>query len=444
MLTIAIALPALQTPTTTVQGALQGIRMKQPLFVRLQAMEEGYLVFWESIPQSFSDHTGVIDAKVLGLLVSSNAESIDIHRDDLGNLWLVANYFLQNESYMSTLMWVSSETTGENISIPEQIPFPQEYPGEVEPFLIPGSGMEWNESFTEVAEGLKASDMVETIWNILDYVYESQTYDVFKIDLLMSGTLVLNDTLDFPRTPIETMEDGTSICLERAIYIAALMRAAGVPSRTFTSAHLKTWNQVWLPNLGWVDVEAMCDRPKPQFPRSLTFSIPWVVQNSSDITFPYMWVPERHMRIANLTFSYVGTFDIDHYGTVLLEPVEKGIFEEDMEAFSFPIVFEPETISLSVIKDNQSLFLNILRGEETAVKKPVLSASTQLVFDVENEASAGDFTVSFTATMKEGFVVLEDFKTRRTVEFDLRLVLLAIGIPVAAILLWWYLRRSRF
>jgi hypothetical protein len=87
----------------------------QPIYVRLQTLQEGSVVFLEAIPQSFDDSVATIDVSLLAVLVSSNARSITIYNDDVGNLWLAVNYTFKKGDYISILMWVSSETTDKNL-----------------------------------------------------------------------------------------------------------------------------------------------------------------------------------------------------------------------------------------------------------------------------------------------------------------------------------------
>ncbi|MFB0501689.1 MAG: hypothetical protein ACETVP_04400, partial [Candidatus Bathyarchaeia archaeon] len=166
---------------------MSGIRISQPVYVRLQALQEGSVIFWESIPQSFEDHVATIDVSVLAVLVSSNARSINLYKDEERNLWLAANYTFNKGDYISTLTWVSSETVSENLVIPESVPFPETYPNSVKPFLNPGRKMPVdNTTIKEIAEFHASQDMIETIESVLSFVNGTQTYDREKVKLLMT------------------------------------------------------------------------------------------------------------------------------------------------------------------------------------------------------------------------------------------------------------------
>lgn len=112
--------------------------MIQPVYVRLQALQSGSVVLWQAVPQNFSDHVGTIDVSDLAILVSSNAQAINLSRDGVGNLWVMINYTFAQGDYISSLMWVSTEILNENLTIPTFVPFPSSYPSDVVPFLNSG------------------------------------------------------------------------------------------------------------------------------------------------------------------------------------------------------------------------------------------------------------------------------------------------------------------
>jgi len=403
--------------------------MIQAIYVRLQTYENGSVILWECIPQSFQDHVGTIDLSVLAFFVSSNAQSINLSRDSAGNLWAAINYTFNEGDYISTLIWVSSETTSENLTIPEYVPF-QDHPEEVEPFLTPGIKMPVNnDTIKAIAMDNKTGNMVETVRNVLNFVTESQEYDREKIKLLIAGNLNTTNILGSLKCPLETLETGSSFCFERALYTSTILRAAGVPARTFTDAGLKTWTQVWLPGCGWVDAECL---PSPEFPRSLAFSIPWMVENSSDAMFPVTWSPGILMRVANLTFSAVETFNVNEYRTILSEPIDADVFEDSSKYFSFPILYVPEedVIQAAITQNGTNLAISLIKGKE--------KTSKTLVLNETNSITLGDVAVSFRPVRLEGFVVLQDFTVQKVWMFDVRILILAVVVPVILVLLFYW------
>ncbi len=412
-----------------------GVRRLQPIYVRLQALENGSVILWESVPQRFQDHVGTIDLSVLAIFVSSNARTINLSRDEVGNLWMAINYTFDEGDYISSLIWVSSETISQNLTIPEFVPFPESYPEDVMPFLNSGRKMPvGNETIVEIAVSNKTQNMVETIQNVLDFVNKTQEYDSEKTKLLMSGNLNTTNLLNFLKEPLETLETGSSFCFERSLLVATILRAAEVPTRTFTDTGLKTWIQVWLPKIGWVDAEALCVHLTHRFPLPLTSTIPWMIENSSDAMFPFLWVPEASMRVANLTFSDVEVFNINEYRTVLVEPIDSEVFEENPDEFSFPIVFRPEIVSAAITQDEANLTVTLMKNKERTSKLLVLG-------DL-NKITLGDTTLSFKPIHQEDFVFLQNFSVQNTWEFDFRVLIPIIGVPVVLLVVWLYRKRT--
>ena len=410
----------------------------QPIYVRLQALQEGSVVFWESIPQRFQDHVATINVSVLAVLVSSNARSIDLHRDDVGNLWLAANYTFNIGDYISTLTWVSSETVSENLTIPESVPFPESYPDNIKPFLDPGRKMPVdNAAIKEIAKSNATQDMIETIENILSFVNETQTYDREKIKLLMTGILNTTDILDFLNDPLESLETGNSFCFERALLATTILRAAGVPTRTFTNADLKTWIQVWLPDIGWVDAEVLCDQPRSLFPRPLSFTVPLMTENSSDAMFPFTWLPKALMRVANLTLSHFEAFNIDEYGTVLSQPVDVEMYDTNPDKFSFPMIFEPEIVKAALTRNGSDITFHLSKGEKETSKTLILGETNNIGFE--------GLDMSFKPIRQGDMVILYNFSVQELWMFDVKILIpFVAAVPVILILgLYWKRKRIK-
>jgi len=424
------------TIVSTNQG---GVRRLHPIYVRLQALENGSIILWECIPQSFQDHVATIDLSVLAIFVSHNARTINFSRDEVGNLWMAVNYTFNEGGYISSLIWASSETLSQNLSIPDFVPFPESYPEDVMPFLNSGIKMPVeNETIKEIARANNNTrNMVETVLNVLDFTNKTQEYDAEKTRLLMTGDLNVTNLMDFFKGPLETLETGESFCFERALLAAAILRAAGVPTRTFTDTGPKTWIQVWLPQIGWVDAEALCVQPTFRFPLPLTSTMPWMVENSSDAIFPFEWVPEIRMRVANLTFSDVETFNVYEHPTVLVEPIDSEVFEQNPDAFRFPIAFKPEVVYAAITREGENLNVTLM-DEKDKEKKSKL-----LVLGDSNRIVLSDTALSFEPILLEDFVLLQDFSVQKTWEFDLRVLIPIVGVPVAILVVWLYRRRTQ-
>lgn len=408
----------------------------QPIYVRLQALQEGSVVFWESIPQSFQDHVATINVSVLAVLVSSNARSIDIHRDEIENLWLAVNYTFNEGDYINTLAWVSSETVSENLTIPESVPFPKSYPDNIKPFLNPGRKMPVdNTTIKEIAEFHASQDMIETIESVLSFVNGTQTYDREKVKLLMTGVLNTTDILDFLNDPLESLETGNSFCFERALLAATILRAAGVPARTFTNADLKTWIQVWLLDIGWVDAEVLCAQPYRPLPRPLSFTVPWMIENSSDAMFPFTWLPEALMRVANLTLSHFEAFNIDEYGTVLSQPVDVEMYETNPDKFSFPMIFEPEIVKAALTRNGSDITFHLSKGEKETSKTLILGETNNIGFE--------GLGVSFKPIRQGDMVILHNFSVQELWMFDVKILIFLVAAVPVVLICWLYWKKKK-
>lgn len=415
--------------------------MIQPVYVRLQALQSGSVVLWQAVPQNFSDHVGTIDVSDLAILVSSNAQAINLSRDGVGNLWVMINYTFAQGDYISSLMWVSTEILNENLTIPTFVPFPSSYPSDVVPFLNSGKKMPVeNEAIKKIANNNKTANMIDTVNNVLNFVNETQGYDRETVELLMSGSLNTTNILDLFKGALEVKETESSMCMERSLYAATILRAAGVPTRTLTDIRLRTRIQVWLPGYEWVDAEAECNpqrnKARVLFPRSLSVYAPWVIENSSDAAFPFTWLPQTLMRVANLTFSNVEVFNTNDYSTVFSQPVDKALFDTNPDSFSFPLLFlEPEIMRAAVTRDGSNLAFSLVKGKE--------KVSKMLTLNETNSVSLGDTTISFEPNRQENFVVLRNFVIQEAWKLDLRIFIVPIiGVPVVLIF-WFYLKRKK-
>lgn len=412
----------------------QGLRTLLPIYVRLQALQKSNITFWESVPKNFTGHVGTIEVSVLAMFISSNALSLNLSRDAVENLWMATDHALDEGDYLSTLTWVSSKTISENLTIPDTVPFPPSYPEEVKTFLDSGRKMPVDDQIIKgIAAAHKTQNMIETVRNVLDFVTQNQEYDSEKTRLLMSGSLNTTNILDFFEHPLQVLETGSSMCTERSMCAAVILRAAGVPTRTVIDVRLKTWIQVWLPGYGWVDTEALCVEPPPLFPRPLSSTTPWMIENSSDASFPFTWLPDAAMKVSNLTFSNVDAFDVHDYGTILSQPIDAEMFKEDAAKFRFPILIKPEIIYAALIRDGANLTVSLMKDKE--------KTSKMLTLGKINSISLGDVNVNFKPLWQGDFLVLQDFAVQVKWKFDLRVLIPIVVVPV--ILVAWLYRRRK-
>jgi hypothetical protein len=416
-------------------------RVLLPVYLRLQALEKANVTVWESMPRNFTDHVAAIDSRVLGMFISSNSLGFNLSTDSVGNVWIATHYTLDVGDYVSTLAWVSSKPSPDNLGSLGFVSFPDSYPGDVEAFLEAGTKIyPEDQAIIDIAAANNQTqgNMTQTAKNVLDLV-NTQGYDPDKARLLLSGNLTTSDMLDVFKDSLQVLATNTSICIERSWFAAAILRATRVPTRTVTDVRLKTWIQLWLPNLGWVDGETLCSEPPPHFgmlPKPISSHVPWVVENSSSAVFPFTWFPKVQMRVANLTFGDVSGFRVDDYKTILSQPVDAEVFNGDPTKFMFPLRFDPETIYGAVTREGLNNTAFSLIGEEE-------NATVTITLGQYNSVSLGDLTASFIPVQQNGFLALYDFSLRESWKFDLRLLLPIVGVPVVAAVVWLYLRRRR-
>jgi Transglutaminase-like superfamily len=413
----------------------------QPIYLRLQSENQTNATLWESIPQNLTDHAATIEVNVLAVFVNSGASATGIYEDAVGNLWLTAAYTLKKGDNVSTLAWISRKTLAENTSIPNNISFPQNYPADVQPFLQPGNKIPSDDPrIRQVAESLSSENMIQTVENVLNFVNETQNYDREKVRTLMNGTLSTSSMLDFVNDPLQSLNTNLSFCYERALLATAILRAVGVPTRTFTNGDLKTWIQVWLPQTGWVDGEVLSIQPQPipLFPRSMSVSVPRMIENSSGAVYPFTWFPETMMRVANLTLTTPEQFDINEYRTILCQPTETETFESDPTDFSFPLLFAPETVQAALTSNGSQLSFHISKGSE--------NVSRELTIGVMNNIEFEDISVSFTPERQNhAMIALNNFSIQKSVPLEYTIgVPILIAVPIFfGVTYFWKRRRNK-
>lgn len=429
----------LRLNSTSVSISQINPRVILPLHIRLEALQKSNVTLWQSVPKNFSDHVATIESRVLALFISSNSYGFDLSTDNIGNTWLTANYSLNVGDYIDTLAWVSSKATAGNLSSLGFVQKPETYPSDVQAYLDPGTKIQaQNQTIQSIADSYTQANLTQTVKDILDFV-NTQGYDEEETRLLLGGNLNTTDIIGFFKDALQVHDSSKSICLERSWYASAILRAAGVPTRTVTDIRLKTWIQVWLPNIGWVDAETLCRDAPPHLgmlPKPISMSTPWMVQNSSDAAFPFTWVPKVPMRVANLTFSRVDLFDVNEYSAVITEPIEAEMFQSDMTKFRFPIAINNETETYAAMtKEGDSVTFSLFGRNENASKVLTLGQSNSIT--LENTA------ISFKPVRRENFVILQDFSVQGFLRFDIRFVIPIMAVPIVALAVWLILKRRK-
>ena len=120
------------------------------------------------------------------------------------------------------------------------------------PFLYPNQYVNFTEDSKAVklAETLaeKATDDLEVLQNIFQYVTENITYDYVKAENVAYGYLPDID---------ETLESKTGICFDYAALMCAMLRCRGIPAKLdigYTNNGIyHAWISTYLKDKGWVD-----------------------------------------------------------------------------------------------------------------------------------------------------------------------------------------------
>ena len=120
------------------------------------------------------------------------------------------------------------------------------------PFLYPNQYVNFTEDSKAVklAETLaeKATDDLEVLQNIFQYVTENITYDFVKAENVAYGYLPDID---------ETLESKTGICFDYAALMCAMLRCRGIPAKLdigYTNNGIyHAWISTYLKDKGWVD-----------------------------------------------------------------------------------------------------------------------------------------------------------------------------------------------
>jgi hypothetical protein len=124
---------------------------------------------------------------------------------------------------------------------------------EFAPFLCPSQIVNYNAQSACVAKVRQLAQSCRTDADVVNAVYAYLTknvvYDYDKADSVQKGYLP---------DPDDTLASGKGICFDYAALAAAMLRAAGVPTRLMTGyvgEIYHAWNEVYLENEGWISVE---------------------------------------------------------------------------------------------------------------------------------------------------------------------------------------------
>ncbi len=150
--------------------------------------------------------------------------------------------------------------------------------------------------------------------------------------------------------------------------------------------------------------------------------------------FPFTWLPEALMRIANLTFGGFEAFDINEYGTVLSQPIDAELHTTSPDKFSFPIIFEPEMVQAALTRNGSDIAFHLSRGEKKTSKTLIPEETNSIEFE--------GLGVSFKPVHHGDMVILHNFSVQKLWMFDVR-ILIPFVAAVPVILIFWLCWKRR-
>lgn len=125
---------------------------------------------------------------------------------------------------------------------------------EFQPFLRPSQYVDYSagsacvKKAEELASG--ASDQLDVVNAVYDYIQKNITYDQEKADTVQSGYLP---------DPDETLSTGKGICFDYAALATAMLRSEGIPVKMIfgyvTGDIYHAWNMFYTDETGWVAVK---------------------------------------------------------------------------------------------------------------------------------------------------------------------------------------------
>lgn len=119
------------------------------------------------------------------------------------------------------------------------------------PFLYPNQYVNFTENSAAVKKGGEiaagATDQIQVVTNIYNYVVDNITYDTAKAQSVTSGYLPNVDNV---------LSSGTGICFDYAALMTAMLRTQNIPTKLvvgYTGNLYHAWINVYIDNVGWVD-----------------------------------------------------------------------------------------------------------------------------------------------------------------------------------------------
>ena len=119
------------------------------------------------------------------------------------------------------------------------------------PFLYPNQYVNFTSSSAAVKQGEElakdATDELDLVGKVYNYVVENISYDYDKADNVASGYLPVID---------ETLSTQKGICFDYAALMTAMLRSQGVPTRLvigYVGELYHAWISVYIDGQGWID-----------------------------------------------------------------------------------------------------------------------------------------------------------------------------------------------
>lgn len=136
-----------------------------------------------------------------------------------------------------------SQAFSQNISVSMQDQFL--------PFLYPNQYVNFTENSAAVKKGGEvaagASDQIQVVTNVYNYVVDNISYDTAKAQNVTSGYLPNVDNV---------LSSGKGICFDYAALMTAMLRTQNIPTKLvvgYTGNLYHAWINVYIDNVGWVD-----------------------------------------------------------------------------------------------------------------------------------------------------------------------------------------------
>ena len=209
-----------------------------------------------------------------GAVQVQDCRSAAIYQDEVQNLLVrMSGPFESLTYYIVELVETDTDPLRYDIDETERYPYPDEYPPEVEEFLMPGRNIESDDSDIQALALELAGDeadpvsgcMYRAVMAIIESEYfASMPYDYDHLDEIGTGCVTTSWADERVRCAREVYDDYLGVCASKSRLAAALCRSIAIPARTVSKVGLHTWNEVWINGVGWVPAEVTGN---PQFPK---------------------------------------------------------------------------------------------------------------------------------------------------------------------------------